>query len=301
MWAQNKRVLLIALATLFLLAIFWIKNGVPWSNTESYKGAEGLSYESAVVEDLLQRDTDGDGVLDWEESLLGLDPTKTETAPGTPDITVANKLRTEKYEGGGPGETEGETEENLTKTDRFSRELFSTVTALEQSGSLDEATAEKMVNSLVENIQNSPQRKIYTLADLKVDNKITTQQYNNTLNEIYKKYPIEDSVLGILEKFLIDQNNVDIGVLAELDPIIGQNKKIVAALVQASVPQYLATLHLNVVNTLQGLTENLEDIKLYESDAIVALGGISKYQENALKLEASLNNLAVAVAKKLSN
>lgn len=254
-----------------------------------------------MVEDLLQRDTDGDGVLDWEESLLGLDPTKTETTAGTPDITVANKLRANDAGEAGTSEAEGGSEENLTETDKFSRELFSTVAALEQSGSLDQATAEKMVNSLVENIQNSPQRKIYTLADLVVDNKTTVEKYNSTLNEIYAKYPIENSILGVLEKFIIDQNNVDVGVLAELDPIIGQNKKIVAALVKANVPQYLAALHLNVVNTLQGLTENLEDIKLYDSDAIVALGGISKYQETALKLEASLNNLAIAISRELSN
>ncbi|KKU74593.1 MAG: hypothetical protein UY01_C0031G0007, partial [Candidatus Nomurabacteria bacterium GW2011_GWB1_47_6] len=68
---------MVVFATLFLLAIFLIKNGLPWRNIEVYKGAEGLSYESALVEDLIKRDTDGDGVLDWEESLLGLDPTKT--------------------------------------------------------------------------------------------------------------------------------------------------------------------------------------------------------------------------------
>ena len=290
---------MVVFAALFLLAIFLTKNGFPWRNVEVYKETEGLSYESALVGDLIKRDTDGDGVLDWEESLLGLDPTNTETTAGTPDITVANKLRAE--ESTDISTAEGAPEENLTETDKFSRELFSTVTALEQSGSLDEITGQKMVDSLVNSIGNSAQRKIYTLADLNINNGTTIQRYNNALDEIYTKYPIENSVLAVLEKFIIDQNNVDVGALAGLNPIIGQNKKILAGLVKTSVPQYLAALHLNVINTLQGLTENLDDIKLYESDAIVALGGISKYQENAVKLESSLNNLAIAVSRKLSN
>ncbi|KKU49642.1 MAG: hypothetical protein UX71_C0009G0005 [Parcubacteria group bacterium GW2011_GWA1_47_10] len=290
---------MVVFAALFLLAIFLTKNGLPWRNVEVYKGTEGLSYESALVEDLIKRDTDGDGVLDWEESLLGLDPTKTETTAGTPDITVANKLRAE--EGTDISTAEGAPEENLTETDKFSRELFSTVAALEQSGSLDETTGQKMVDSLVNSIGNSAQRKIYTLTDLNIDNKATIQQYNNALDEIYTKYPIENGVLVVLEKFIVDQNNVDVGALEELNPIIGQNKKILTALVKTSVPQYLSVLHLNVVNGLQAVTENLSDIQLYDQDAIVALGGMTKYQENAVKLESSLNNLAIAVSGKLSN
>src|SRR3989344_5439653 len=285
---------MVVFAALFLLAIFLIKNGLPWRNAEVYKGAEGLSYESALVGDLIKRDTDGEGVLDWEEGLLGLDPTKTETTAGTPDITVANKLRAK--ESTDISTAEGAPEENLTETDKFSRELFSTVAALEQSGSLDETTGQKMVDSLVNSIGNSAQRKIYTVADLNINNGTTIQQYNNALDEIYAKYPIENGVLVVLEKFIVDQNNVDVGALEELNPIIGQNKKILAALVKTSVPQYLSVLHLNVVNGLQAITENLSDIQLYDQDAIVALGGITKYQENAVKLESSLNNLAIAVS-----
>ena len=247
---------------------------------------------------------DGDGVLDWEETLWGLDPTKAETTPGTPDMTVVNKLRVESGNENSTSRTGTAPEENLTETDKFARELFSTVTALEQSGSLDQATAEKMVASLAENIQNSPQRKVYASVELKIttDNSVAAvEKYNNLLDYVYTKYPIQGNVGDVLQKFLANDNNVDVAALAELEPFISQNKKIIDALVQTSVPQFLAPLHLNVINALEGAVENLSDIKLYESDPMVAMGGISKYQDNATKLESNLNNLANAIINKLNN
>jgi hypothetical protein len=288
-------------AVLFLLAVFWTKKGLPWSN-KAAENTEGLAYESALVEDLLKRDVDQDGVLDWEESLMGLDPTKPETTPGIPDITVAAKLRADEGWGASEGEgPEGVAAENLTETDKFSRELFSTVAALEQGGSLDQATAEKMINSLVNNIENSTPRKVYIFADLNINNGTSAETYNTALNEIYNKYPVQGNVMEILQRFASDPNNVDPGALEELTQITAQNKKIVEALVKTKVPQDLSALHLNVVNALEAVTENLSDIQLYDQDAIVALGGMTRYQENALKLEANLNNLAIAVSRKLSN
>ena len=42
---------------------------------------------------MINKDTDGDGILDWQENLYGLDPTKKETTPGTPDSTAISKLK----------------------------------------------------------------------------------------------------------------------------------------------------------------------------------------------------------------
>jgi hypothetical protein len=71
--------------------------------------------------------------------------------------------------------------------------------------------------------------------------------------------------------------------------------------VKTNVPQSISTLHLNVINSLERVAENISDIKLYDNDSIIALGGISKYQENATQLESDLNNLANAINQKLNN
>ncbi|KKR84482.1 MAG: LamG domain protein jellyroll fold domain protein [Candidatus Nomurabacteria bacterium GW2011_GWA2_40_97] len=69
----------IAFAVLFLLALFFIKNKSSLLNSVKNESTTGLSYGDAILEDLVNKDTDLDGVYDWEESLWGTDPTKKDT------------------------------------------------------------------------------------------------------------------------------------------------------------------------------------------------------------------------------
>ena len=103
-----------------------------------------------AIGDLVNKDTDRDGILDWEEPLWGLDPTKTETTPGVPDSSVIKKLKVEQ--GFSSNTTEGGQDytENLTETDKFSRELFSTIASLNQNGVMDRTTIDKISSSLNE-------------------------------------------------------------------------------------------------------------------------------------------------------
>lgn len=89
------------------------------------KQKNGLVYQSTTIGELVNKDTDGDGIPDWEEKLWGTDPTKKETTPGIPDGLAIQKLKAAQ----GINETTSSGPENLTHTDEFSRELFSTIAA----------------------------------------------------------------------------------------------------------------------------------------------------------------------------
>jgi hypothetical protein len=296
-------VIAIVCAALFLVALFLIKNGFLFrQKTALQKLSEekGLTYDSATVADLVENDADGDGVADWEEALWNLDPTKQETVPGTPDIATVNKMKGEEGSGGeGGGEPE-----NLTETDKFSRELFSSLVALNQAGTIDQNTVDEISSSLAEHIQNSPQRKIYTLADLKTtkdESTASVKRYYDTLNNIYKYYPVSGDVVDILQKFVLDENNTDENILSKLHPITSQLRARIDGMLKIEVPQSLSALYLNLINTGEGLMENLEDIQLYETDPIVALGGMTKYEQNTPVLEEAVTQLMTAVSQKLKN
>ncbi|KKQ28011.1 MAG: hypothetical protein US45_C0055G0003 [Candidatus Nomurabacteria bacterium GW2011_GWA1_37_20] len=297
----------------FAVALFLLKTTSVFENKETYKGAgqkNGLTYGNITIKDLVNKDTDGDGILDWEEGLWGTDPTKKETTPGTPDKVAIENLKKQtgqnQQEQGLPLLKNGDNQsiENLTQTDQFSRELFSTIATLNQNGIVDQATIDKLGASLAEKIQNPIIRKVFLISDIKTINDNSVQafiNYNNALNSIFQKYPTTYSVLDVLQEFIIDENSVDVSVLSKLNPIIEQSNKVMTAMVKMNVPQSLSVLHLNFINTLQRLVENLSDIKLYDNDSIVALGGISKYKENTTQLESDLNNLVNVIDQKLKN
>jgi hypothetical protein len=169
---------------------------------------------------------------------------------------------------------------------------------------MDQATADKLSSSLAERIQNSPPKKVYLLSDMKVieDNSLQAiKNYNNTLDGIHKKYPTTLSIMDVLKEFSADENNIDASVLLKLNPIIEQVQGIINGMLQMNVPQSLASLHLDFINAFQVLSDNLKDIKLYDSDPIVALSAISQYDKNATVVESTALKLSNAIEQKLNN
>ena len=290
---------------LFLVVLFIIKNISIFKNTETYQRANqenGLIYGDETVEILVNKDTDGDGILDWEEGLCGTHPMKKETTPGTSDSVAIDKLKAEQGKNNQINK-ESQTPENLTKTDQFSRELFATIVTLNQNGQIDQTTIDQLSSSLVEQIQNSVPRKIYAISDIKIidnDTKEAIQKYSDTLNSIYTKYYTnKKSVMNILQQFITDEENTEI--LKELDPIINQTNKIISESLKIQVPRSLSLLHLDLINNSQKLLENISDLRLFDSDIIVAISAIGQYEKNASALATSASRLIETIKQKLNN
>ena len=299
----------IVFAVLFVVALFFIKNKTTFKNESEQSG---LVYNGTeTLADLVNKDTDLDGIPNWEESLWGTDPTKKDTNDdGVSDSVEIEKIKSTQVKSdivideNGITTKGGERDsENLTETDKLSRELFSTIATLNQAGDIDQATVDKLSSSLAERIQNSAPRKVFSLADMKVikdDSAQAVSTYNEALNKIYSQNSkVKYTVLDVLQKFIVDENNVDESVLPELDPLIAQTNSTVDAMAKTSVPASLATLHLDLVNTLQKLSENVSDIRLFSTDIIIAMRGISQYQTNSESLDSAVNELAGAIEQKL--
>lgn len=302
-WLKQKKVILIALAVFFLCALFFTKNTDIFKNLT---GRGGLVYSgNETVEDLVARDTDLDGVSDWEEGLFGTDPTKKDTNDdGIPDNIEIAKRRGQSLENGEFNlSLDGTDGGNLSRTEMFSRELFSTVAALNQAGVIDQDTIDKLSDSLVGQIQNSSSKKTFSYSDLKIiklDNLQTIRNYNNALNNIYDRYPTKNATIDVLYEIVIDENTFDESALAELDPIIKQTNNIINEMAKMNVPESLALSHLGLLNELQRFSENLSNIRIYDVDPVLAVGSISKYEASVANLESAASNLTKAINQRLA-
>jgi hypothetical protein len=295
----------------FIVSLFLYKNISRYENQEVATDP-GLVYDGEeTIESIVTRDTDLDGVVDWEESLWGTDPQKKDTDDdGIMDKTEVENLKLaqarENEEAGlaVSGGASIENEENLTQTDKFSRELFSTVAALSQAGEIDQATVDKLSVSLLEKIENPVQRKVFILSDLKIsakDDEAAILAYSQNLANVQAKYPVNNSVIDVLQKFILDPSNVDVEALSELDPIIEKMNKMINEIAQIPVPQSISTAHLNFLNALKRLVENTEDMKFFESDVVISLSAMSQYEANTVVLSSAIVELMNAIGNRLSN
>ncbi len=263
-----------------------------------------MAFDNATIEDSVNKDSNGNGIPDWEESLYGLDPTKKETTPGIPNSTVISKLQA--GEEGNTGKINGDitsTEpEKLTKTEQFSRELFATVAAESQTGTMDQTTVDALGASLAEKIGTPVVRKVFTTSDLKIINDDSTStiiSYLNAMNKIQNKYPMKEDLMSVLQKAVADENNVDLSALAKLDLVINPMQSGIEEGLKLNVPQSLTQLHLDCLNGLERVLENLNDIKLFDTDPIVAMGAINQLDKNITSLESAVTKLQNAIIPKL--
>jgi hypothetical protein len=287
----------------FVVSLLFLKTGVSFKNNGSDAGKNsGLSYNSAILEDLLQKDSDADGATDWEEQLIGTDPNNKDTDG---DGVLDGKEKVELGTGVeiDLGKNQSDDTASLTSTDQFSQDLLSTIAAISQTGDMDAASVDALANKLTEQIATRAPEKIYAPKDIKIvpENSISLKSYSDALINIFPKEAPEMSVLDILESSLTENGELDKSALIELEPVIESTESMVAALVKQNVPQTLAPIHLNIINDLERLVENLKNIENYDGDPVLALSGMGQYESNTDTLAEDTRVLADTLNSKVSN
>ncbi len=282
-----------------VLSLFFIKTKSAYQNQQQEKS--GLVYNSnETVKDLVNQDTDGDGIPDWEESLYGTDPTKVDTIPGTPDsVTIAERQGTADSNGT-PAST-GDNE-NLTETDKFSRSLVSTVAALNQTGGLDQTTIDNLSSSLEAELDNPVPQKIFTSSDVKTtpNSAQSVLKYHDDMNNLFNKYPdiynksgvitsIANLFAGALQNYL--NNPEDPNSLANLDTLTKGISGMISGMSKIVVPQEFLSIHLGLMNGFERVLENVSGIKQVDSDPVLAIGGANKFMDNLQTLQEALSAL----------
>lgn len=292
---------IIVLAVLIFVIFFMSSSGESFSITGN-KNNTVLKVGNPTLPDLIQRDTDGDGIPDWEEALWGTDPQKKITFNDTPDATyIENKKKELKMEGNVIADAT-----KLTETEKFAREFFTSYSAMKSSGQIDNTAINNFSNALGQKIVNPTLIDRYTETDIKIssiDDATSKQKYYQEIKTLFKNYQSTGlgDELDIVSKGLA--SNSVIGATdspdqyAKLSTIASAYRDFAQKAMGLSVPQSLAEYHLRIANSSNNTGISVSNLGKIASDPIVGLSGLSQYQKYSDDLVKAVADLEAFLLK----
>jgi hypothetical protein len=169
-----------------------------------------------------------------------------------------------------------------TLTDTVSRSLMANYLVLKQNGSLDANTAQNLVTNTAGYIQAMKAEKITVNAlNLIPDNgQKTMTEYGDRLGNIIKSNRPAKSMneVEIIKSAVQTRNTEEI---KELEKIALIYSNLAKDLQKMPVPQKFARAHLDIVNSLLGISGSLNQITKIFEDPMQGLAALQTYQESA--------------------
>ncbi len=238
-----------------------------------------LSTENSSLADLVQRDTDSDGIADWEEALWGTDKTKNASFDNIPDLQyIQNKKKDLKIE-------QIKNDKVLTETDKFARQFFTAYSALKTSGEMDADAINQFSNNLGENIVDPNLVDKFSTNDIKIsgtDDANTRRIYYLNIKkyfETYEKNGIGNELEIVSSGLAVYSNTGKTRSYEELNVIADAYQSFAKKVIDSFVPQSLVDYHLKIANSAYNTGISVRNMTKVVNDPIIGLSGVSQYKE----------------------
>ncbi|MFA4890162.1 MAG: hypothetical protein WC587_00795 [Candidatus Paceibacterota bacterium] len=234
--------------------------------------------------DINNPDTDGDGTLDGEEVKLGRDPLK----KGPDDKISPSALTTDSGTGN-------------SLTENFGIKIFSDY--ISAKSSFDSMLSEREKNNLADSWMSdlsSLQEKektssVYKIGDIKISQDNSTEaikKYGNEVGAIINKYakpiPPSEHELSVFQAALEAENGAGLEKLgARIDVYNNLTKN---ALV-LQVPKNISLPHLSLTNSFSGVADGLKKMKEVFDDPVLGMAGFNQYQDSAVAMADAIRNI----------
>jgi hypothetical protein len=281
-------------------------------NKADYKVNEVLSVgdninsnaKEKMLNAIIKKDTDGDGLKDWEEELWGTDKNNPDTdGDGKNDGDEVNAGESPIVVGSGVANNDASEiqkkkndfdtkDAKLTTTDKFAQAFFQEYLYLKQSGaSLDEMSKEFLISSAADNFfalnENNSEYLMKDIVIAPYENTQTIKEYGNAIAKTVQKYskPNNKDDLDIFEKALRYEDPM---LLAELKDSIFMYESLANDFISIPAPKAIAPIHLDIANGYKNIADSLKKMILAFDDPLLSLSGINDYM-TALEKQVSLS------------
>lgn len=231
------------------------------------------------------KDTDNDGLPDWEEALRGTNP----------------HLHTTLDESVTPPETEGDAyAPPVTLTGRFAERFFESVVRKGVAGGLTPEETDEIVERSLGTLKAETKDRLYSQADIRISNSsdlTALREYGNRLGEISlanKAKETNGDKFAILKR-AAEENNP--AVLAELDPIVATYTGLVSDLLVLETPSSIASRHLDFINALSMVRSDIVAMQAAFEDPLAVLMHIKRYSDDARGVALALDHIRTALTE----
>lgn len=286
----SKKFVIVISSLIAIVLLIIVGTSYFGSNSRFNRNGNADLATGETVKDAITRDSNNNGIPDWEESLYGLDP-KGDGA--------ANKKVIDQKKAAAAIATTDEGTQTLTETDKFSQELLSTILALKQSGGLTEAAITNLAASVGDSVDaNHVNATPYALSGLTLASKDSPEikaKYKKDLKALIAQY---DSVpLGTELSIMSDglENGVA-SALDQLQPIADAYTSLGAKVMKLTTPPAIAQAALDLANSSATMGATLVQIKNFYSNVLAGMVGVDDYTKANTLSEKATRQLAAYFA-----
>jgi hypothetical protein len=235
-------------------------------------------------------DTDGDGLMDWEEAIWNTDYKKADTdGDSTPDGKEIEERRDPLTPGpndyvrviGNADQTITASKEELTESEKLMRGMLTAI--MYSSDPLNKEFAQNVSKEIADTINTKGKTlpNTYNLSQIKTvaETPENLRIYGNAVGKILKtpeEIEKEDRATRLITATGLQKKQNDI--FDGFDPFIKSNRAEVSALLKISAPKETAALHLSLINNTENIAFSLENMKFLVSDSLRGLIAINQYK-----------------------
>lgn len=240
-----------------------------------------------TVGTIIQKDSNKNGIPDWEEYLWGLDPYK--NGPENKEF-IQSKKRT--LEQSGVIFTPDDSE-SITEHEMLSRQFFATIISLQQTGNLNEENLASVAEAIGQEVKIIEFESIYKdqMLNIRQDSDEVELSYLESFTNLFEKYQEQDigSELILISQGLVYQ---DPQALYSAMTVAGLYRSFAKELMETVVPSSIAMTHLSLVNNYDKIGRSIEELARGLSDSIVGMKAMLSYKKYTDDLANDLDKIS---------
>ncbi len=238
--------------------------------------AEDIMYvkadESIDREFIAVRDSDQNGIEDWQEEFISEEPL---TLPAVSSSTFVAPT---------------------TVTDIIGVQMFESLLLAKGQGGAGGITEEEIIKRTTEQFNEINKDTLYTPRDVATipTSPESVRQYANTAASIVlnNNVPNHENELAILDRAMKSGSETE---LKKLEPLAEAYKKMRDQMLATPVPSDISKQHLDLINVYQALYTSIHNMQFAFSDPVLALMRIQRYQDDAAGLANGFRNMYLAI------